>query len=158
MIKMKASKSVLVMLAVVLLLSGLLVGVMHYYQNQHKTLNFSCSAHLNQVNSEDDFSLSMAFILTLQPDGKGLAVMDGNVAHKSKGYKLRRDLEFTYEPYSDDLYKLTGLKLIKGARDTTPMSLLPMDYKFLYIVKIRGVDNAALVGAVTFPAFMCLTN
>lgn len=87
-----------------------------------------------------------------------MAVMDGDVAHKKHGYKLRRDLEFTYEPYSNDLYKLKGLKVIKGARDTVPSDLLAMDYKFLYIVKLRDVDNAVLVDAVTFPAFMCLTD
>ena len=71
---------------------------------------------------------------------------------------MRRDLEFTYEPYSNDLYKLTGLKVIKSARDTVQDAMLPMIYKFIYIVKLRDIDNAALVGTVKFPAFMCLTN
>lgn len=155
---MKDVKSVWRLLAGAALLSVAAGSMIYFWASQRSALNVSCSAHLHQLNSEDDFSLNMAFILTMQPDGRGLAVMDGNVAHNNTNYILRRNVEFRYEPFSDDLYKLSDLKVVKGAKDAVPSALLPMEYTYLYIVRVKNVSNAALVGVVTFPAFMCLTE
>ncbi|POT29232.1 hypothetical protein [Citrobacter braakii] len=155
---MKGVKSVWSLLIGAIVLSVVAGSIMLFYVHHRNLLNFSCSAPLHQVNSDDDFSLHMAFILTMQPNSHGLAVMDGNIVYKNTKYKLRRDLEFSYEPFSDRLYKVSDLKVIKGAKDSVPEALLPMNYSFLYIARVKNVNNALLVGAVTFPAFMCLTG
>lgn len=155
---MKRVKSVWSLLAGAVLLSVAVGSIILSFVNQRNLLNFSCSAYLHQVNSEDDFSLHTALILTMQPDSRGLAIMDGYIAHNNIKYRLRRDLEFSYEPFSDNLYKVSDLNVIKGAKDSVPEALLPMNDAFLYIVRVGNASNALLVGAVTFPAFMCLTG
>ncbi|WP_205953451.1 hypothetical protein [Pantoea stewartii] len=144
----------LVLLCAILLIAGGLYSV----KSQHAMFEFTCAANFQQRDLTRNYHLDASFVLTLRHSGEGMVSVDGTVYQAGNTYILRRNVEFQYSPYIQSLYKLDHYSVSRGLRDNVPENILNSHFAYLYISKIKGMDDAILVGSRVLPLIVCHTR
>lgn len=150
------------LLAMVILIvsSVLITGYVIYYRDLRK-LDYSCSAHLDQVDSLNLLHMSTVAIFYFRPDGKAMVTFDGTVRKNGLPYRLQRTFSFNYEYYSRNIYMIRNVITTPTQKDNLPEKFFERNFfsdNAISINSIDGIPKAILIGSLASPAFMCAVD
>ena len=149
----------------IILLTLLVLSVMFFLHMRQKqgVLNVNCSSVIQYHHKSPDFTASLEFILRLEKNLDGYAVLSGNLHSGRSVQVISRTVRFSYEVNRPDEIEIANMHYVKNTRDTADDD--SFRHSFFYVpeggvrqLRINPSRNGWLVGNPQSPFALCVNR
>lgn len=146
-----------------LLLTVMLFNITYLTLHKGSILNDTCVSVLRTQEFNSHFMSTETATLVMNPDHSGYIAFSGSMKSNDKIMTLFREIRFTYEKESDDIYKISDIETVKHLRDNAPDTLVDSVFfstsheKARYMT-VSKIMNAYVIGNLHSPVFMCVVK
>jgi hypothetical protein len=156
----KRTRTVIVVLLIILVLSACFYG---YMRQKQGALNVRCSSHMQYHHQSPAFSATVEFIFRLEEDHDGYAILSGNIHSARDIQVISRTVHFNYVMKRPGEIEISDMRYAKSPRDTADDD--SFRYSFFYVpegdvrhLRIGPLRNGWLIGNPQSPFALCLNK
>lgn len=149
----------------IILLALLVLSALFFLHMRQKqgALNVNCSSIIQYHHQSPDFTASLEFILRLEKNLDGYAVLSGNLHSGRSVQVISRTVHFSYEVNRPDEIEIANMHYVKNTRDTADDDTFR--YSFFYVaeggtrqLRINPSRNGWLIGNPLSSFALCINR
>ncbi|HCI4574359.1 TPA: hypothetical protein NPP25_004945 [Klebsiella quasipneumoniae subsp. similipneumoniae] len=153
-ISLKKTMSVIVVFLLVM------ISVIVWPLGDKSILDQKCSATLEYTEVKSGVVISTNMTVVFNDNSRGYIDVSGKTSQFGQNYILSRIIKFDHAGEGKDIFKLTNLKTIKYASDTTPDALLNSFFvtnqNLLRYMVITKINNSYLISNLHSAVILCV--